>query len=238
MSAATVRSLQARIVAAVQVPSRKPRRTADGKVSGRAKILDARQLDHLLHHIQATSQDPLRDYAIMLLSFRGGLRACEIAGLSWRDVTDARGKVGQSVTNPVTGETEIFFTVPNGIAKNGHGRSIPMHPALKATLEALYHAHGTIGPLSHDPVIRGKKSPRMTANALVQYIVCINERAGLQGTSHSGRRTLLTHLAQTANSHHCSLFDVQQIAGHADIETTEAYVEASPHVGKMMRAVR
>lgn len=211
--------------------------------TGKAQILTPELLDHLLHHIQATSRDPLRDYAIVLFSFKAGLRAGEIAGLSWRDVTDPRNRVGRQARNPTTGEMEAYFEVPNGIAKKGHGRMIPMHPALLATLEAL-QKHMGLDAQPDDPVIRslnlGREnySPRISANTLVVYIKDLYLRAGLQGcSSHSGRRTAITQLAQTANKHGCSLFDVQQYAGHANIGTTETYVELSPNAGRMVRSL-
>ena len=42
-----------------------------------------------------------------------------------------------------------------------------------------------------------------------------------------GRRTLLTNLARRCAQAGASLRDVQQIAGHADLGTTERYVEPS-----------
>ena len=68
------------------------------------------------------------DRVLMALSFKGGLRACEMAGLKWTDVVDVMGDVvpvGKS------------WRVPPGIAKKGHGRVIPMHAELRAALIAL-----------------------------------------------------------------------------------------------------
>ena len=56
----------------------------------------------------------------------------------------------------------------------------------------------------------------------------IYQDAGLTGaSSHSGRRTLLTNLARRCAQAGASLRDVQRIAGHADLGTTERYVEPS-----------
>lgn len=204
----------------------------------RAKTLTPEMLDHLLRYVAGAASDPLRDYVIILLSFKAGLRAAEIAGLDWADVTDASGHIGQPVKNQVTGEVEFYFEVPGDIAKKGRPRTIPMHASLQATLR---HLQASLGPLQtkpNHPVIRGRRGPRMDPNTLVQYLRRLYTQAGFQGcSSHSGRRTLITALAQRANQHGCSLMDVQRIAGHADIATTEVYVEASPNVGKMMRSM-
>jgi integrase/recombinase XerD len=226
MSAAVdFRDRVATAVAAYQPKPRRPRAHV-----GRAKTLSAEQIDHLLRHIQATAREPLRDYAIILLSFKAGLRACEIVGLNWRDVLDVTGKIAGTLE------------VPDGIAKNGQGRSIPMHPVLQAALEHLLRYQRSCVPLQptgqRDPVITSLDGGRLSSNALQQYLRRLYIRAGLQGcSSHSGRRTLLTKLARTANAHGCSLYDVQDIAGHAGIESTEPYVEPGFNVAKMMRAV-
>jgi integrase len=211
---------------------------------GRANIIAPEDFDHLLHVVQARSLGPvhaLRDYAILMFSHKGALRACEIVGLDWRDVIDAAGRMGKPFMNPVTREKEYFFEVPNGIAKKGSGRLIPMHDSLRATLEHLRTALGPDKTQRNHPVIQSIKywrvPNRISSNALVQYLIGLYESAGLKGSSHSGRRTALTKLAQTANNHGCSLFDVQKFAGHKDIETTECYVEASPFSHQMVRSL-
>lgn len=59
----------------------------------RAKLLTSDQLGKALAHVDDAARDPLRDRMMILLSFRAGLRACEIAGLDWSDATDAEGVV-------------------------------------------------------------------------------------------------------------------------------------------------
>lgn len=215
--------------------------------SGRANILTPAQLDDLLGFIQRTrtgSRHSLRDFAMVLLSFRGALRACEIAGLNWKDVTDPYGRVGKGVHNHVTGEMEHFFEVPNGIAKKGGGRFLPMHPTLKATLEALQACLGPARVKAGHPIIQSNQGRledapvRISAHNVVVYMSKLYEDAGFRGcSSHSGRRTMLTALAWIANHHDCSLIDVQNIAGHANLADTQVYIEASPFAGKMVRSL-
>jgi integrase len=66
-------------------------------MSRRAKTLTNVELNQLLEAVQYNSLDPLRDYTIIALSFKGGLRVGEIAGLEWRDVLDASGKLSKFV---------------------------------------------------------------------------------------------------------------------------------------------
>lgn len=215
--------------------------------SGRANILTPAQLDDLLGFIQLTrvgARHALRDYSAILLGYRGGLRVAEIAGLNWKDVTDVYGRVGKGIYNPVTKETEHFFEVPNGIAKKSSGRFLPMHPTVKATLEALQSCLGPARTQARHPVIQSNhglivEAPeRMLPHNLTVYISKLYADAGFRGcSSHSGRRTLITTLARVANHHDCSLIDVQKIAGHANLADTQVYVEASPFVGQMVRSL-
>lgn len=217
----------------------------------RAKILTPDQLQHLLHYIAGASQDPLRDYVTVLLSFKAGLRAQEIAGLDWADVTDAMGKVGQ-----VRSDGMVVFTVPGDIAKKGDARVVPLHPVLHGALEHLQQQLGPAKTRGHLPVIQSKRTVlevvydgtasrvewvpewRMTPNALQRYLGRLYAHAGLQDcTSHSGRRTFVTAAVRAAGDHGCTLFDVQRIVGHKDAETTEAYVEVSPNIDKLVRAI-
>jgi integrase len=56
------------------------------------------------------------------LSIKAGLRAKEIASLTWRMVTDARGQIGQSVH------------LEDSASKGRSGRVIPMNEELRRAL--------------------------------------------------------------------------------------------------------
>ena len=75
-----------------------------------------------------------RDTVMILLSARAGLRACEIAGLDWSMVVDARGQVG------------AVIEIRDAIAKYGSGRRIPMHRELRAALAKLKRSLGRRRP--------------------------------------------------------------------------------------------
>lgn len=190
-----------------------------------AKTLSDANLDALIDAIIETSRNPTADVTVILLSFKAGLRACEIAGLCWNDVTDARGQLTSVIT------------VPKAIAKKGHGREIHMHPVLREALETLKEE---LGPFAtgKQRIIRGATgTPTTTPNALVQRMIYIYERHGFQCSSHSGRRTMITKMAKRANEYDCSLKDVQRVAGHRFIATTEVYVDYSPNIQQLIEAV-
>jgi integrase len=64
-----------------------------------AKTLRKAELNRLLHHVSA-SRHPERDRAMVLLSFKAGLRAKEIAGLTWSMVTDTSGELADAISLP------------------------------------------------------------------------------------------------------------------------------------------
>lgn len=206
---------------------------------GKAKTITDEQLDRLIDDVVSEAKFPERDLVMVLLSFKAGLRACEIAGLTWRDVTDAEGKL----TNVIE--------IPANIAKYGSARTIPMHPLLREALEVWHDAYGQqkIGtaiivpaqiPAGKDPLILSmgyREQAPMNPNTLQKFLGRLYRRHGLELSSHSGRRTLLTKLARRANDFDCSLFDVQNLAGHRSIATTEEYVELSENAAKMMSSV-
>lgn len=203
----------------------------------RAKTLTDMDFKLMLDHVMVESHYPERDKLIFLLSYKAGLRVAEIAGLRWKDVTNARGEVGQVITHDIDDKPVIGFVVPADIAKKGSERRVPLHNDLKDALaqeaETLCHTRGW----QNQPIVTsfgGSIKP----NTLQRYLSRMYASAGFYGcSSHSGRRTFITKTARRANVDGCSLRDVQQIAGHRNIETTEHYIDLSPHVGRLVNNV-
>jgi hypothetical protein len=64
----------------------------------------------------------------------------------------------------------------------------------------------------------------LSAGAITVWFHRLYGRLGLKGcSSHSGRRTFVTELAKSIVSHGGSLRDVQQLAGHASLATTQRF---------------
>lgn len=153
----------------------------------------------------------LRNKVIVLLSFKAGLRACEIAGLDWTMVLCARGKVGTGLL------------IADSIAKNGRGRRLPLHADLKAALEQLHKQQRR--PFS-GPIMLSQKGGHMTPRSVVNWFRRTYAHLGMNGcSSHSGRRTFITSTARLAAKAGGCLRDVQELAGHRALTTTERYIE-------------
>jgi integrase/recombinase XerD len=173
-----------------------------------AKVITPAQQLTLLRHIYK-SHDPVRNRAIVLLSIQAGLRAAEIAQLEWPMVLDPQGNV-----------TDII-ELDDRIAKKRSGRRIPMHADLRRALVALRNRSDGTGP-----VIRSRLGGALRPNSIVNWFVEVYAQLGFVGcSSHSGRRTFITRAARLTHKAGGSLRDVQLLAGHQSIETTQTYID-------------
>lgn len=201
----------------------------------RANVLNDGSFDTLLSHITTNSSDVERDRLIFLFSYKAGLRVAEIAGLRWRDVIDARGNIGQNIGQDAQEQPILGFTVPSTIAKKGHQRVLPLHPALFTTLNHAVVFAKKFKGWQHTHIITHPHTGVWKPNTLQKYMARVYQDAGFFGcSSHSGRRTFVTKAARRANTMDCSLMDVQKLAGHKYISTTEAYVDLSPNIGRLV----
>jgi integrase len=155
----------------------------------------------------ADSRYPDRDLVMVLLSVKAGLRAGEIAKLTWPMVVDAQGRIA--------GHIELH----DAAAKKRSGRTIPLHPDLTRPLRRLQKQNGARGP-----VIRSERGEALRPSRGRDRAGQTNSRhCGC--TSHSGRRTFITNAARLVFKAGGSLRDVQQLAGHRSIEHTQAYID-------------
>jgi integrase len=175
---------------------------------GRAKILSDGNIDDLLIYAE-TTRHPLRNKVIVLLSTKAGLRAGEIAQLTWDMATDP------------TGTVDMMLQLPDRIAKKGSGRVVPLHPDLHVALVELRALRPIPGP-----VIISERGGPMTPVSIVVWFANAYRMIGLDGcSSHSGRRTFVTRAARLVHHAGGSLRDVQLLAGHRSIQTTQRYID-------------
>ena len=90
-----------------------------------AKTLSKRQIALTTALLQQTRY-PARNLAIFLLSIKAGLRAKEIASLTWDMVTDAEGNLGPALH------------LRDEASKGSSGRVIPLNKDLRAALQKVH----------------------------------------------------------------------------------------------------
>lgn len=186
-----------------------------------AKLLSERAVCRLLAEA-GRGRYPIRDRVLVLLSVKAGLRAGEIANLTWPMILTPEGKVG--------GLIELH----DAAAKKCSGRSIPIHPDLKKALARLMRlSEGPAGP-----VFRSERGGPLTPNTVINWFAQRYRKLGLEGcSSHSGRRTFITKAARRVHLAGGSLRDVQQLAGHRSISMTQRYIEGDTNAKRRLIAL-
>lgn len=173
-----------------------------------AKVLSDYHAHLLLIYLGAT-RHLVRNRVMVLLSVKAGLRAGEIARLTWDMVLDP------------TGEIATVIELHDNVAKKKGGRLIPMHPELRASLSAWQGLTNCRGP-----VIKSERGGPLAPASIVNWFATAFRRLHLNGcSSHSGRRTFVTKAARLVHQAGGSLRDVQLLAGHRSILTTQRYID-------------
>lgn len=183
--------------------------------SGRAAVLSPSQIRQVMRVARARGRHGARAEAAIAMSLGLGLRAKELASLTWADVYDDEGRV-----RPVI-HLRAAYT------KGSKTRDVfASSPALRRALEKYGEGRWLLGaPASQAPLFASQKGGAMTACSMARFLKAIYAEAGLNGaSSHSGRRTLITRLAERG----VDLKAIAEIAGHASIRTTATYVESNP----------
>ena len=163
-------------------------------------------------------RNSLRNKLIFNLSIKAGLRAKEIANLKWIHIIGNDGIL----------ESNIYL--PNIASKGNSGRIIPLNYYLKKILSEQYEickSEPRFDPLN-DFVITTERSKRTSPQVIVNFFQSLYKELGLLGcSSHSGRRTFITSISKKISTVGGSMRDVQYLAGHSSLNTTQRYIEGS-----------
>ncbi len=172
------------------------------------KALSADQLAQLLAHL-ATLADGTpanrRDRLLCLTGLYAGLRAAELAGLTWDQVD----RSGQTITIPES--------------KMARGRTVRLHPDLAAELTAWKAAQPAAGVWVFS--LDGKG---IVPNRVGKEVKAVGVAAGVALTAHVLRHTFATWGYRRSGN----LLSVSRALGHSLVQTTMVYVRADARDGE------
>ena len=190
-----------------------------------AKIVSPTQERAMLGYLE-TTRDPQRDRVIFLLSMKAGLRAKEMASLTWAMVTDAAGQIAETIQ------------LQNRASKGTTGgRTLPLHPDLQDALTALQTARGD-APRPEQAVLFSERGGGLSPATVRLWFHRLYTSLKMDGcSSHSGRRTFMTRAARKVSQVGGSLRDVQELAGHTSLAMTQRYIEGDTEAKRKLVAL-
>jgi len=147
-------------------------------------------------------------YLMILLGGDAGLRLGEIVALEWRDVDLQARRVTVERS-----DWQGHVTVPKG----GRSRRLPMTQRLTAALKATRH-------LRSDRVLCLSDGAPITRDRVIKAVRGAQRVAGIEQGVHILRHTFCSHLAMRGAPARA----IQELAGHADLSTTQRYMHLSP----------
>ena len=176
-----------------------------------AKTLTTAEIDRVLAYIDS-KPNALRNRVMFLLTVWAGFRVSEVAGLTIADVRTADGAI----------RAEIYLAASR--VKHSHAGVVYLNERLQREL-AIYvtsrNWHSDTQAL-FTTVANPRKG--FSANTMTQHFHYLYKRAGVDGgSSHSGRRTFITTLANKG----VSVRLLASLVRHQSISTTQRYIDVN-----------
>ena len=181
-----------------------------------AKSLSEAELKRVLAVVSA-GRNAERNRAMVLLTFYAGMRVGEVSALKWGDLKETDG----SIKNEIRLKAEQ--------TKGKHGRTIMVCDKLRKELTT--YAQSVKSTDNNKPAIYSQRTREgFNSNTLSQEFKTLYKKAGITGaTSHSGRRTFITTLANKG----VGVRVLMSLAGHRSITTTQLYIDINDEMKRI-----
>lgn len=171
------------------------------------RILRREQAAELLDAPREPSPEALRDLAVLELLYATAIRVSELCALDVDDLDE---------------ETETVRV----LGKGGRQRTVPVgRPALRAVRAWLAVRPAWATSRSGPALLLGARGGRLHPNTARRAVHRALQRAGLPDLApHGLRHTAATHLLEGG----ADLRTVQDLLGHASLQTTQLYTHLTP----------
>jgi integrase/recombinase XerD len=190
-----------------------------------ARVLTERELRKVLNFCN-TQPHATRNRTMLLCTHMAGMRVGEVAALAVSDVLAMDGTVKEEIAlraQQTKGNKARTVLVPK-----------KLRDELTSYLQQRYGITNLLAVTQTDTqraLFPTQKNPKrgFTANTLCQLFHKIYKDSQMYGaTSHSGRRTFITKLADKG----VGVRVLMALAGHKSIATTQRYIELNPTIMK------
>lgn len=169
------------------------------------QVLSGEEIELLLSQPDITEPKGCRDKAMLELLYATGIRASELINLNIKDINLRSGV--------------LYCRGSKGV------RSIPVYPsAVVAVSDYIYRMRGLItGPESGNALFVNLNGGRLTRQGFWKIVKGYAIEAGItkEITPHTLRHSFALHLLENG----ASVKDIQTMMGHADISSTQVYVQ-------------
>ena len=182
-------------------------------------VLTEKQVKQLLSSTKMTRHST-RNRLIVILSYYVGLRACEICSLTVGDVLDGEGNIKDTVI------------LKSHQTKGNKSNSVYLSDTVKDEIRKYFSEYSYLVTLKQSSLLQSQKGGGFSSMTIQHLFKKLYKSIGLDDcSSHSGRRTMITQLAEKG----ISVRVIQEIARHSDLSTTQRYIDVS--VDKLRNAV-
>lgn len=169
------------------------------------QVLSGEEIELLLAQPDITEPKGCRDKAMLELLYATGIRASELINLNLKDINLRSGV--------------LYCHGSKGV------RSIPVYPsAVVSVSDYIYRMRGLItGPESGSALFVNLNGGRLTRQGFWKIVKGYAIEAGItkEITPHTLRYSFALHLLENG----ASVKDIQTMMGHADISSTQVYVQ-------------
>ena len=182
-------------------------------------VLTEKQVKQLLSSTKMTRHST-RNRLIVILSYYVGLRACEICSLTVGDVLDGEGNIKDTVI------------LKSHQTKGNKSNSVYLSDTVKDEMRKYFSEYSYLVTLKQSSLLQSQKGGGFSSMTIQHLFKKLYKSIGLDDcSSHSGRRTMITQLAEKG----VSVRVIQELARHSDLSTTQRYIDVS--VDKLKNAV-